>query len=137
MSYPWPPETGIWASYALHCHCGAIRLTMKVSPPLLSSQAEGKGVYPAVVCNCSHCTRQGYIACHPKVENVEFTKGLEDRAEYRCGGKKNPHWFCRKCGCVVGTDITDMMTNAMGMGDELRFTINVSETFYCRDMFEN
>jgi hypothetical protein len=123
MPPPWPEETGIWATYALHCHCGALRLNMTISPPLLESQAEGKGIYTAVVCECSHCTRQGIIACHPKASNVTFTQGLEDRGEYRSGGKKNPHWFCRKCGCVVGTDLTNVSVNVMGT--EARYTVNV------------
>lgn len=73
---PWPPETGVWATYALACHCTAIKWTMKISPPLLESQAEGKGVYTAIECECSHCERKGQISCHPKMENVVFTEGL-------------------------------------------------------------
>ena len=72
---PWPQETGVWASYALHCHCGAIRYNMKLSPPIFESEAEGKGVYPVMSCNCSYCERVGYLTVHPLVENVEFTQG--------------------------------------------------------------
>lgn len=76
---PWPPESGNWAYYALHCHCGAIRYKMKISPPLLASQNPSPSsdpVYVAKNCQCSHCMRNGVIAIHPKAVNVEFTQGL-------------------------------------------------------------
>ncbi|USW49437.1 Putative Mss4-like superfamily protein [Septoria linicola] len=72
---PWPEETGIWATYPMHCHCGAIRYNMKISPPLFEEQAEGKGVYPVTSCNCSYCERTGYLTVHPRAENVTFTRG--------------------------------------------------------------
>jgi len=133
MPYPWPEESGIWATYALHCHCGAIHFNITISPPLLESEAQGKGVYTATICDCSHCERLGYIVCHPKVENVEFKQGLEDRVEYRCAGKKNPHWFCRKCGSGVGTDIRDVTENVMKT--EARYTVNVSSFIHFWKMF--
>ncbi|OQO15315.1 hypothetical protein B0A48_00698 [Cryoendolithus antarcticus] len=93
---PWPEETGVWATYALHCHCGAIRYNITISPPLLESQAEAK--------------------------NVEFTQGLEHRKEYRCGRGICPHWFCEKCGCVLGSDLTAIEKM---FGGEARNTINL------------
>lgn len=78
-SFPWPEETGVWQTYDLHCHCGVIRWKMSISPPLLESQAQGKGIYTAILCDCSYCERNGVIACHPKAKNVEFTQGLVGR----------------------------------------------------------
>jgi len=75
-SVPWPEETGVWQTYDLHCHCGAIRYKMTLSPPLLESESEAKGIYTAVICDCSHCVRKGMIVAHPKAKNVEFTQGL-------------------------------------------------------------
>ena len=120
---PWTKPNGIFATYDLHCHCGAIRYTMKLSPPLYAEQTEGKERCVAVECHCSSCQRHGYIAAHPLASDVEFTQGLEDRAMYYTAAKKNPHWFCRKCGCVVATDLTWLMQEVFH--DESRFTINV------------
>nr|OQO17214.1 hypothetical protein B0A51_15849 [Rachicladosporium sp. CCFEE 5018] len=119
---PWPEETGVWATYALHCHCGTIRYNITISPPLLESQSEGKGIYTAQECQCSHCLRQGYTSCHPLAKNVEFTQGLEHRKEYRCGRGICPHWFCEKCGCVLGSDLTAIEKM---FGGEARNTINL------------
>jgi len=75
-SVPWPEENGIWHTYDLHCHCGAIRYKMTISPPLLESESQGKGTYTAILCDCSSCQRNGTIACHPRAKNVEFRQGL-------------------------------------------------------------
>lgn len=119
---PWPPETGVWASYDMHCHCGAVRWRMAVSPPLLPEHAGGRPVYRAVECDCSICERNGEIAAHPKAANVHFTRGLEHRAQYLCGAGQNPHWFCRRCGSSIGTDLSPLMAR---FGAEARYNINV------------
>jgi hypothetical protein len=97
-SVPWPPATGVFATYPLQCHCAAIKYTITVSPPLLESDSEGKGIYTTLECDCTHCERKGIIACHPKLADVKFTQGLEHRGEYYCAAKKNPHWVCKICG---------------------------------------
>lgn len=93
---PWTQPNGIYATYDMHCHCGAIRYTMRISPPLYKEQTEGKDQCVAVECNCSHCERKAIIGVHPLAKDVEFTQGLEDRAEYYCGMKKNPVGTARK-----------------------------------------
>ena len=143
MSTPWPEETGVWGKYQLHCHCGAIRYSIKISPPLYEEEAEGtstnttrfecahirigKGIYQPSACNCSYCERNGYIAVHPKTSNIEWIQGLEDRTEYLYGNKKCPQWFCRKCGSVVGTDLTYLMEKVFhAPAAENSATVNVS-----------
>ncbi|KAF2213067.1 hypothetical protein CERZMDRAFT_83978 [Cercospora zeae-maydis SCOH1-5] len=119
---PWPQETGVWATYALHCHCGAICCNMKLSPPLFEEEAQGKGVYPATSCNCSYCERVGYLTVHPLVENVTFTQGLEHRAEYLTGNQTAPLWFCRNCGSAIGADVRGIMEKT---GAPPRYGLNV------------
>ena len=121
---PWTQPNGIYGHYDLHCHCGAIKYKMKLSPPLYKEETEDKEQCIPVECNCSYCERNGYIGVHPLAKDVEFTQGLEDRVSYYTAMKKNPHWFCRKCGSVVGTDLTWLMKEVFGM--ENRMTINVS-----------
>jgi hypothetical protein len=75
-SVPYPPSTGVFATYPMQCHCAAIQYTIKLSPPLLESESEGKGIYTTLECDCSHCERKGIIACHPLLKDVEFTEGV-------------------------------------------------------------
>jgi hypothetical protein len=120
---PWPPETDTWATYGLHCHCGAIRYTMRLSPPIYADEADGQGVYPVMDCTCSYCARNGYQTVHPLAGNVRFLQGVEDRVEYWTANKVAPLWFCRKCGSALGGDIREV---ASRMGGEGRFAVNVS-----------
>lgn len=76
-SLPWPQPTSASASYSLQCHCAAIQFTIKLSPPLLESEAKGEGVYTAIECDCTHCETKGIVACHPKVGDLKWEKGRE------------------------------------------------------------
>ena len=119
---PWSEPNGISASYDLHCHCGAVRYSITLSPPLYQEQAEGRERWTAIECNCSHCERVGAINVHPLTNDVEFTQGRENMAEYRSGGKKNPHFICKLCGCFLVTDLSAIMKE---MGLESRMAVNV------------
>jgi hypothetical protein len=105
-------------------HCGAIRYKMKLSPPLYEEQCEGGEQYPVTSCNCSHCERQGVLAVHPLIENLEFTQGKEELEAYRTASKMNPHFSCPKCHCFVGTDLDYMMREVFK--GPVRWTVNVS-----------
>lgn len=126
---PWPKETGIWATYSLHCHCGAVRYTMSMSPPLFHSQAEGKGIWTVSECNCSWCERNGLQTVHPLAENVTWTRGEGELSRYQMGAKNVTHLFCRRCGSVVGSDAREMFRK--GVKPE-RMAINVSVHFGVR-----
>jgi hypothetical protein len=75
-SAPYPPATDVSATYPLQCHSAAIQWTTNLSPPLLESESKGKGIYTALECDCTHCEAKGIIACHPKMEDMKYTKGL-------------------------------------------------------------
>ncbi|GAB7328949.1 hypothetical protein MBLNU13_g00819t2 [Cladosporium sp. NU13] len=129
---PWPPSTGAFASYPLQCHCAAIQYTITISPPLLEADdPEGRGVYTALECDCTHCERKGLISCHPKLADVNFIEiGIADavfekeqRGEYYCGPKKHPHWFCKTCGSTLGTNLSWICENVLQT--EPRATINL------------
>lgn len=125
---PWPTETGTYHTYPMHCHCGAIRWNITISPPLFPEHdPDNKGTYSAVDCGCSYCQRNGILPVHPKVENVVWTQGLEDRREYLTASKKCPQWFCGKCGSSLGTDLRVLMEE---MGMEGRVAVNVSCFFF-------
>ncbi|WPG98595.1 Hypothetical protein R9X50_00138800 [Acrodontium crateriforme] len=120
---PWTQPNGISAAYDLHCHCGAVRLSMNISPPLYEEDTQGKEQCVAVECDCSHCERHGFWAVHPLQKDVEWTRGLEHRGEYLMGSKKCPHYFCKLCGSVLATDLTFLMENVFKM--ENRYSINI------------
>lgn len=73
--FPWTQPNGIYGHYQLHCHCGAIKYTMKLSPPLYQEESQGKAQCVGVECECSFCERNGYTAVHPLAEDVEFNTG--------------------------------------------------------------
>ena len=95
-SVPWPPATGVFATYPLQCHCAAIQYTITVSPPLLESDSEGKGIYTTLECDCTHCERKGMIACHPKLADVKFTQGLVRAVGTEPAGGKSLTAFCQR-----------------------------------------
>lgn len=125
--WPWPPASDHQATYDLHCHCGTIRYTMTVSPPLYAEHTQGtEQQYTAVECTCSWCQRNGEIMAHPLTKNVSFDHGAENRSEYRFGSRIAPHWVCKTCGSTLGADLGPMLKK---MGMEERLAINVS--FFC------
>lgn len=120
---PWPEQSGVWASYEFHCHCGAVRYTVKLSPPLFEEQSEGKGVWEVCECSCSWCARNGLQNVHPLAENFTWTRGRENLSEYSFGEKRVTHLFCKTCGSCVGTDASEMFK---AVGAEPRTVVNVS-----------
>ena len=69
------------------CHCGKVRISVDV-PRLCKARR----------CNCSVCTKTGYI--HLIVENTDFhlLRGREELNEYRFNTGTARHLFCRHCG---------------------------------------
>nr|POE87253.1 hypothetical protein CFP56_29842 [Quercus suber] len=135
--FPWTQPDGNSSLYQLHCHCGTVRYSMKLSPPLyVEETTEVKpGRYEAVECACSHCERHGLWMVYPFAKDVHFADGLEpgrwergaeERREYRSGAKTNPHFFCTNCGCVLGTDLSSLMKNVLKVpAGEERMSINI------------
>ena len=107
----------------LHCHCGTVRYTITISPPLYAEHSAKGDQYPAVECACSWCQRNGEICVHPLSKNVKWTHGEDHRGEYYFGKKIAPHWFCKTCASTLGGDMGPLMKK---MGMEERMTINVS-----------
>ena len=68
------------------CHCGDVRF--RVTGELSR----------ATVCNCSMCTKKGFV--HWVVEPAQFTllAGKDALASYRFGTRIAEHKFCRRCG---------------------------------------
>ncbi|KAJ7248443.1 glutathione-dependent formaldehyde-activating enzyme [Mycena rebaudengoi] len=78
--------------YPGSCHCGAFKFILKI-PELKSADA----------CNCSICSRNGYLWAFPSSEHFVVIKGDEDKTlkEYRFGKRIMAHKFCLTCGTSV------------------------------------
>lgn len=68
------------------CHCGRIRFTVQGD------------LANAVVCNCSICTKKGFIHLIVPPEDFQLLAGREDLATYEFNTKTAKHHFCSVCG---------------------------------------
>ncbi|KAF3040647.1 hypothetical protein E8E11_007975 [Didymella keratinophila] len=78
------------------CHCGTIQYTITLSPPL-STQKVGS-------CNCTICTKNGYLFLYPRRQDVVIHKGENALKSYQFGEKQLLHTFCAECGSSVWHD---------------------------------
>lgn len=70
------------------CHCGAIRF-------------EVEGTFEeALECNCSHCSRKGYLLSFVPRGQMTITGGADALSTYRFNRHVIDHHFCPTCGCA-------------------------------------
>jgi hypothetical protein len=101
MTEPATP-TKEFTSYDANCHCGAVTFTVKV--PSLKD-------HKVMSCNCSLCTRNGYLMIYPHRKDIIFHSGYDNLTSYLVLSK-NVHKFCKTCGSSVigesiGNDLQD------------------------------
>jgi len=98
-------------SYAANCHCGAVKFTVNI--PSLTH-------HEVMSCNCSLCTRNGYLMIYPERKDVVFHSGYDNLSLYSVL-HKNIHKFCSTCGSSIVAEAIDGVK-----GDEKDFiAINV------------
>jgi len=68
------------------CHCGGVRFRIRL--------ADDK----ALECNCSICTKKGFINLIAAPEDFELMEGADLLSTYRFNTKVAEHRFCRVCG---------------------------------------
>jgi hypothetical protein len=68
------------------CHCGRVRFRVQAD---LSS---------VVQCNCSMCTKKGYLHLIVPESAFELLSGREDLTTYEFNTRVAKHWFCSHCG---------------------------------------
>lgn len=73
--------------YTGSCHCGRVRYTADLD---LSK--------PVFECNCSHCSRKGFLLSFIPALSFELLSGDADLTEYRFNKHVIAHRFCRVCG---------------------------------------
>ncbi|KAK0388117.1 hypothetical protein NLU13_4361 [Sarocladium strictum] len=85
-------------TYRGNCHCGLVKLSAT-----LPDIRRGK----VVSCNCSICTKNGYLFVYPKVGDVVMHSGEDSLTSYRFGGAKKQHKFCSVCGTSILIDFSE------------------------------
>ena len=90
------PDARLW--YEANCHCGTVKY--RISLPDLSS-------HQVNCCNCSVCTKDGYLLVYPKPSEVEWLQGFETLKAYEFGHKRVTHRFCEHCGSSILIDFHD------------------------------
>ena len=68
------------------CHCGAVRYRVSFSKR------------EAVRCNCSICTKKGFLHLIVPETDFELLRGAEAISTYTFGTHTAKHHFCRVCG---------------------------------------
>ncbi len=68
------------------CHCGRVRFRVRGD---LSQVA---------YCNCSICTKKGFLHLIVPPEQFELLSGKDELATYEFNTKTAKHLFCRSCG---------------------------------------
>ncbi|KAJ7827631.1 Mss4-like protein [Mycena olivaceomarginata] len=85
-------ETSPRIEYRGNCHCGAFKFKLRVSE-----------LNEALSCNCSICSKNGYLWTFPERDQFTVVKGDESTTlkSYRFGKQTIMHKFCPTCGTSV------------------------------------
>jgi hypothetical protein len=98
--------------YKANCHCGQVKMSV-ILPNLLTTRVNR--------CNCSICTRNGYLLVYPKREHVSFLCGEDKLSAYRFGNRRKPHMFCPTCGTSMFIDFRE--SDREDERDEIGFNV--------------
>ena len=93
-------------NYKGSCHCGKI-----------SFKVEGS-LEQAMECNCSHCSRKGYLLWFVPRSQFELLTPEAGLATYTFNKHVITHHFCPKCGCApfaTGNDRSGAATAAINV----------------------
>lgn len=75
-------------TYKGSCHCGKIAF-----------EAEG-AIEKVIDCNCSHCSRKGYLLWFIPRSQIKVTAAEAALATYTFNRHVIKHHFCANCGCA-------------------------------------
>lgn len=74
--------------YRGSCHCQRI-----------AYEVEGE-IDALMQCNCSICSRRGYLLWFVSRDQVQLSTPVEDMSSYQFGKQRIRHNFCPRCGCA-------------------------------------
>ncbi len=87
--------TELMKKYTGSCHCGAITFAVQGD------------FNTAVRCNCSHCSRKGFLLAFVPALQFSLLSGQDAITTYQFNQKKITHQFCRICGIQPFADGSD------------------------------
>lgn len=82
------------------CHCGKIAFEVECE------------MQPAIECNCSHCSRKGYLLWFVPKAQFSLLTPARDLATYTFNRHVIQHRFCPTCGCAPFGEGKDKTGNA-------------------------
>jgi hypothetical protein len=85
------------------CHCGDVKFEV---------DAEIKG--PVIECNCSHCSRKGYLLWFVPRDKLTHMTPDHHVATYTINKHVIQHHFCLRCGCAPFGEGQDQKGNRTG-----------------------
>lgn len=74
-------------TYQGGCHCGKVRFEAAVDL-----------TKPALMCNCSICSKRGYVLAFVPGNDFKLVSGEEALTDYLFNKKAIHHLFCSTCG---------------------------------------
>jgi len=74
------------ARYTGGCHCGSVRFEVRAE------------LARATICNCSVCSKKGFIHLIVEPSQFELLTGAEALVSYRFNTGVAEHKFCARCG---------------------------------------
>lgn len=74
--------------YRGSCHCGKVSFEVEADPG------------PAIECNCSHCSRKGYLLWFVPRSKLRLESPEEDLGTYTFNKHVIQHHFCPDRGCA-------------------------------------
>jgi hypothetical protein len=84
------------------CHCGKVRFEVSAD------------IKRAGVCNCSICSRVGWVILSVPEEQFVLLAGADAQTDYQFGGKTMHHLFCTTCGVhAFGRYVTKEATKVL------------------------
>ena len=93
-------DTRIW--YDANCHCRRVQLRVRYSPLYASDDASIEPA-PVINCNCSICTKNGYLNIYPEKpdDDIEWISGKDELKSYSFATGAVEHKFCPNCGSSI------------------------------------
>lgn len=75
-------------AFAGSCHCGAVVFEVEDDTPT-----------EAMSCNCSHCSRKGFLLSFVPSAAFSIVEGEDALTDYYFNKHAIAHRFCSTCGC--------------------------------------
>jgi hypothetical protein len=74
--------------YSGSCHCGDVAFEFDAE------------INQVLECNCSHCSRKGYLLTFVPAGQFRLKRGEASLATYTFNKHVIQHQFCKRCGCA-------------------------------------